>query len=72
MGNKSSQWGGGGGGYKETNYIFQVYPPDVTKTQYLKLETRYVKTVFRNEIYDKFRITMGEENRYCSQVFHLN
>ena len=42
------------------------------KGNYLKLETRYVKTVFRNGIYDKFCIRMGvfwifdkiEENRY--------
>ena len=42
------------------------------KRNYRKLATRYVKTVFRNGIYDKFRITMGvfwildkgEENRY--------
>ena len=48
------------------------------KGNYLKLETRYVKTVFRNGIYDKFCITMSvfwildkiEENRYFSQVFH--
>ena len=41
------------------------------KGNYLKLETRYVKTVFRNGIYDKFCIRMGvfwisdkiEENR---------
>ena len=29
------------------------------KGNYLKLETRYVKTVFRNGIYDKFCIRMG-------------
>ena len=48
------------------------------KGNYLKLETRYVKTVFRNGIYDKFCIRMGvfwifdkiEENRYFSQAFH--
>ena len=42
------------------------------KGNYLKLETRYVKTVFRNGICDKFCIRMGEvwifdkieENRY--------
>ena len=42
------------------------------KRNYLKLETRYVKTVFRNEIYDKFCLPLGvfwildkiEENRY--------
>ena len=45
------------------------------KGNYLKLETRYVKTVFRNGIYDKFCIRMGvfwifdkiEENRYFFQ-----
>ena len=49
------------------------------KGNYLKSETRYVKTVFRNGIYDKFCIRMGvfwifdkiEENRYFSQAFHL-
>ena len=42
------------------------------KGNYLKSDTRYVKTVFRNGIYDKFCIRMGvfwifdkiEENRY--------
>ena len=42
------------------------------KGNYLKLEIRYIKTVFRNGIYDKFCIRMGvlwifdkvEENRY--------
>ena len=42
------------------------------KDNYLKLETRYVKTVFRNGIYDKFCIRMDvfwifdniEESRY--------
>ena len=29
------------------------------KRSYLKLETRYVKTVFRNGIYDKFCIRMS-------------
>ena len=49
------------------------------KGNYLKLETRYVKTVFRNGIYDKFCIRMGvfwifdkiEENRYFPEAFHL-
>ena len=50
------------------------------KGNYLKLETRYVKTVFRNGIYDKFCMKMGvfwifdkiEENRYFSEPFQLN
>ena len=49
------------------------------KGNYLKLETRYVKTVFTNGIYDKLCIRMGvfwifdkiEENRYFSEAFHL-
>ena len=47
--------------------------PMLQKGNYLKLETRYVNTVFRNGIYDKFCIRLGvfwifdkiEENRYC-------
>ena len=46
--------------------------PMLQKGNYLKLERRYVKTVFRNGIYDKLCIRMGvfcifdkiEENRY--------
>ena len=70
MGNKSSRkWG-----EKETNYIFikKCVHPMLQKGNYLTLETRYVKTVFRNGIYDRFCIRMGvfwifdkiEENRY--------
>ena len=42
---------------------------------YLKLETRYVKTVFRNGIYDKFCIRMGVFWIFYaifSEAFHLN
>ena len=70
MGNKSSRSGG-----KKKQITFfnnKCIHPMIQKRNYLKLETRYVKTVFRNGIYDRFCIKMGvfwildkiEENRY--------
>ena len=84
--NKENKWGikavESGGKKKKRNklhfYKKRVHP--ILQTgNYLKLETRYVKTVVRNGIYDKFCIGMGvfwifdkiEENRYFSQAFHL-
>ena len=70
MGNKSSQ----SGGKKKQITLFykKCVHPMLQKRNYLKFEAKFVKTLFRNGIYDKFCVKMGvfwildknEENRY--------
>ena len=64
---------------KQITFLQKVRPPYVAKKRLSQVETRYVKTVFRNGIYNKFCITMGlfwifdkiEENRFHLFKFDL-
>ena len=62
--NKENKWGikavESGGKKKQITFFYKkCVHPMLQKRNYLKLETRYVKTGFRNGIYDKFCIKMG-------------
>ena len=74
--NKENKWGikavKVGGKKKQITFFYKMcVHPMLRKHNYLKLETRYVKTGFRNGICDKCRIKLGvlwildkiEENR---------